>query len=38
MLIEKNANVQTREREVAGEIWRTWEWTGVGMVGAPDLQ
>ncbi|KAI9635585.1 Man1-Src1p-C-terminal domain-containing protein [Dioszegia hungarica] len=37
-LIEKNANVATREREVNGEIWRTWEWTGVGMLGAAGEQ
>jgi hypothetical protein len=27
-LVEKNANVAMREREVGGEMWRTWEWTG----------
>ena len=29
-LVEGNANIETREREVKGEVWRTWEWTGVG--------
>ncbi|EIW68654.1 hypothetical protein TREMEDRAFT_39562 [Tremella mesenterica DSM 1558] len=29
-LIEKNANVAVREQEVRGEVWQTWEWTGVG--------
>jgi hypothetical protein len=27
-LINKNANVASREREVHGEMWSTWEWTG----------
>jgi hypothetical protein len=29
-LIEANSNVATREREVRGEVWKTWEWQGVG--------
>ena len=29
-LVEKNANVATREQEVKGEVWKTWEWTGMG--------
>lgn len=29
-LIEANANVAIREREVRGELWKTWEWQGVG--------
>lgn len=29
-LIEKNANVAVREQEVRGELWKTWEWTGMG--------
>jgi hypothetical protein len=29
-LIEANSNVATREREVNGELWNTWEWQGVG--------
>lgn len=28
--VERNANVATREREVRGDVWKTWEWTGVG--------
>lgn len=28
--IEKNANVQTRERELRGDLWKTWEWVGGG--------
>ncbi|RSH85977.1 inner nuclear membrane protein enriched at telomere/subtelomere region [Apiotrichum porosum] len=28
--IEKNANIAVREREVRGDVWKTWEWTGVG--------
>ncbi|KAL1411856.1 inner nuclear membrane protein enriched at telomere/subtelomere region [Vanrija albida] len=27
--VEKNANIQVREREVNGDVWKTWEWTGV---------
>lgn len=33
--IEKNANVATREREVRGDVWKTWEWTGVGQRRIP---
>ncbi|KAK4686735.1 hypothetical protein P7C73_g3381, partial [Tremellales sp. Uapishka_1] len=29
-LVEANANVAVREREVKGEVWKTWEWHGVG--------
>ncbi|WVQ76667.1 hypothetical protein IAR50_006341 [Cryptococcus sp. DSM 104548] len=29
-LVEGNANVTVREQEVKGEIWKTWEWSGVG--------
>ncbi|KAK8846633.1 hypothetical protein IAR55_005720 [Kwoniella newhampshirensis] len=29
-LVESNANVAVREREVKGELWKTWEWAGVG--------
>ncbi|WVR04314.1 hypothetical protein IAU60_001314 [Kwoniella sp. DSM 27419] len=29
-LVENNANVAVREREVKGEMWKTWEWAGVG--------
>ncbi|ORX33516.1 Man1-Src1p-C-terminal domain-domain-containing protein [Kockovaella imperatae] len=29
-LVEANANVSVREQEVKGEIWKTWEWAGVG--------
>jgi len=29
-LIEANSNVAIREREVRGELWKTWEWQGVG--------
>lgn len=29
-LVEGNANVAVREREVRGEVWSTWEWAGVG--------
>ena len=29
-LVEANANVAVREREVRGEMWKTWEWQGVG--------
>jgi hypothetical protein len=29
-MVEKNANVAVREQEVRGEVWRTWEWAGVG--------
>lgn len=29
-LVERNANVAVREREVQGEVWKTWEWRGVG--------
>ena len=29
-LVEANANVAVREREVKGELWKTWEWQGVG--------
>lgn len=28
--IEKNANVQTSEREMRGDLWKTWEWVGGG--------
>jgi len=28
--IEKNSNVAISEREVRGDMWKTWEWTGVG--------
>ena len=27
-IVNKNANVAMREREVGGEVWSTWEWTG----------
>ncbi|WWD21940.1 hypothetical protein CI109_106428 [Kwoniella shandongensis] len=27
-LVESNANVAVREREVKGEVWKTWEWAG----------
>lgn len=29
-LIEANSNVAVREKEVRGELWKTWEWQGVG--------
>ncbi|ORY20212.1 Man1-Src1p-C-terminal domain-domain-containing protein [Naematelia encephala] len=29
-LVEANANVATREQEVHGEVWKTWQWQGVG--------
>ena len=29
-LVEANANVAVREQEVRGEMWKTWEWQGVG--------
>jgi len=29
-LVETNANVAVREQEVRGEMWKTWEWQGVG--------
>ncbi|WWC67546.1 uncharacterized protein I206_101455 [Kwoniella pini CBS 10737] len=32
-LVEHNANIAVREREVKGELWKTWEWTGTGAVG-----
>lgn len=28
--IEKNSNIAVGEREVRGDMWKTWEWTGVG--------
>jgi hypothetical protein len=28
--VQKNANVAVREHEDAGELWTTWQWTGVG--------
>nr|XP_018265885.1 uncharacterized protein I303_02261 [Kwoniella dejecticola CBS 10117]OBR88043.1 hypothetical protein I303_02261 [Kwoniella dejecticola CBS 10117] len=31
-LVEHNANIAVREREVKGEMWKTWEWTGTGSV------
>ncbi|WRT65160.1 uncharacterized protein IL334_002103 [Kwoniella shivajii] len=27
-LVESNANIAVREREVKGELWKTWEWAG----------
>lgn len=29
-LVEANSNVAVREKEVRGELWKTWEWQGVG--------
>ncbi|WVF70184.1 hypothetical protein IAT40_004972 [Kwoniella sp. CBS 6097] len=29
-MVEANANVAVREREVKGEMWKTWEWAGAG--------
>ncbi|WVQ83955.1 hypothetical protein IAT38_006100 [Cryptococcus sp. DSM 104549] len=29
-LVEHNANVAVRDQELKGEIWKTWEWAGVG--------
>lgn len=26
--VESNANVASRERELRGEVWSTWEWQG----------
>ncbi|OCF42073.1 hypothetical protein I317_04044 [Kwoniella heveanensis CBS 569] len=31
-MVEANANVAVREREVKGEMWKTWEWAGAGAV------
>lgn len=36
-MIEKNANVASREREVGGEVWSTWEWTGPAGAAATTL-
>nr|XP_019005557.1 uncharacterized protein I203_02413 [Kwoniella mangroviensis CBS 8507]OCF69018.1 hypothetical protein I203_02413 [Kwoniella mangroviensis CBS 8507] len=33
-LVEANANVAVREKEVKGELWRTWEWAGAAVEGA----
>lgn len=27
---EENANVLVREREVKGDVWKTWEWSALG--------
>ncbi|OWZ78131.1 hypothetical protein C365_02922 [Cryptococcus neoformans Bt85] len=29
-MVERNANVAVRDQELKGEIWKTWEWAGVG--------
>lgn len=28
--VEENANVLVREREVKGDVWKTWEWSAIG--------
>ncbi|GMK59617.1 hypothetical protein CspeluHIS016_0802230 [Cutaneotrichosporon spelunceum] len=28
--VEENANVLVREREVRGDVWKTWEWNAIG--------
>ncbi|BEI87545.1 uncharacterized protein CcaverHIS019_0102630 [Cutaneotrichosporon cavernicola] len=28
--VEENANVLVREREVKGDVWKTWEWNAIG--------
>ncbi|WVW78875.1 hypothetical protein I302_100838 [Kwoniella bestiolae CBS 10118] len=32
-LVEANANVAVREKEVKGEMWKTWEWAGAAIEG-----
>ncbi|KGB75094.2 hypothetical protein CNBG_0932 [Cryptococcus deuterogattii R265] len=29
-MVEHNANVAVRDQELKGEIWKTWEWAGIG--------
>ncbi|WWC87298.1 uncharacterized protein L201_002186 [Kwoniella dendrophila CBS 6074] len=35
-LVEANANIAVREREVKGEMWKTWEWAGATSAPSPD--